>query len=100
MKTPEYVDVDPRTLHLPPARASGADPAKLQRQIAQYGRSTAGMPAPWVYRGSDGGLMIFDGVTRCTRVAKLLPGTLVRVEVVGDLPKPLRHLPSVGDRLP
>jgi hypothetical protein len=96
----EYLDVDPRTLRLPPARASGADPAKLHRQIAQYGRSTAGMPAPFVYRGADQELMIFDGVTRSTRVAKLMPGTRIRVEVVGELASPLGHLPTVGDRLP
>lgn len=100
MTPPEFLEVDPKTLHLPPARASGADPAKLQRQIATYGTSIAGMPTLWVYRGTDGGLMIFDGVTRATRVAKLLPGNLLRVEVVGDLPRPCGHLPTVGDRLP
>jgi hypothetical protein len=34
------------------------------RQIARYGSSVEGMPIPWVYRGTDGELMIFDGVTR------------------------------------
>jgi hypothetical protein len=29
--------------------------------------------------------MIYDGVTRATRIAKLLPGATIRVEVVGDL---------------
>ena len=100
MKPPEYLDVDPRTLHLPPSRASGADPAKLARQIAQYGSSLQGMPTPWVYRGTDGALMIYDGVTRATRVAKLLPGTLMRVEVVGDLPAACSHLPTLGDYVP
>jgi hypothetical protein len=99
MKAAEFVDVDPRRLHLPPARSSGADPFKLQRQIAQFGASTAGMPSPLVYRGSDGELMIFDGVTRSSRVAKLLPAMLVRVEVVGELPFPFAKLPTVGDRL-
>ena len=73
MPTPVFLDVDPRTLHLPPSSRHGADPGKLQRQIARFGRSTAGMPAPWVYRGSDGALVISNGVTRATRVAKLLP---------------------------
>jgi len=45
----QLLDVDPRTLHVPPSRLSGADPFKLQRQIARFGASTAGMPAPWVY---------------------------------------------------
>ena len=101
MKTPEYLDVDPRTLRLPPSRAlTGADPAKLQRQIARHGRSTAGMPRLWVYRCSDGELMIYNGVTRATRAAKLCPGQLVPVEVIDDHPAPGGHLPTVQDRLP
>lgn len=44
--------------------------------------------------------MIFDGVTRATRVAKLLPGTLVRVEVIDDLRYSVGHLPTVEDKLP
>jgi hypothetical protein len=79
---------------------SGADPFKLHRQIAQFGAGTAGMPAPWVFRGSDGGLMLYNGVTRATRVAKLSPGTPIRVEVVGRLAAPVGHLPTIGDVLP
>jgi len=44
--------------------------------------------------------MIFDGVTRATRVAKLRPGTLVRIEIIGELPKECRHLPTVEEKLP
>jgi hypothetical protein len=66
------------------------------RQIALYGTSVDGMPALWVYRGSDGALMFYDGVTRATRVAILLPGTRVRVEVIGDLTAPCGYLPTVG----
>lgn len=95
-----FLDLDPRTLHLPPSLRFGADPAKLQRQIARFGRSTDGMPAIWAYRGSDGELVISDGVTRATRVAKLLPGVFVRVEVIGDLKTPVAHYPTVGGRLP
>ena len=40
----ELLDVDPGILHLPPSRDTGADPGKLQRQIARHGKSTAGMP--------------------------------------------------------
>ena len=100
MKLPEYLDVDPRTLHLPSTRPTGADPFKLQRQVAQYGASTQGMPPLLVYRGSDGGLIIFDGVTRATRVAMLRPGDLVRVEVIGALAVPCTHLPTVGEQVP
>ncbi|MDX1945729.1 MAG: hypothetical protein SFU86_10060 [Pirellulaceae bacterium] len=94
------LQVDPRKLRLPASRSSGADPFKLQRQIAKFGRSIAGMPNILVYRGEDEELMITDGVTRATRVAKLLPGVLVQVEVIGELAGKLSHLPRVEDRLP
>ena len=100
MPPAEVLEIDPRLLRLPPSRASGADPVKLHRQIALYGESMAGMPALLVYRGSDGALMIFDGVTRASRIATLSPGTQVRVEVVGNLTKPCGALPTVGERLP
>jgi hypothetical protein len=100
MSESEFLEVDPSTLHLPPSRASGADPIKLQRQIAVYGASVDGMPALWVYRGSDGALMIYDGVTRATRVATLLPGTPVRVEVIGNLTAACGYLPTVGEQFP
>ncbi len=58
------------------------------------------MPAPWVYRGSDGALQQYNGVTRATRIAKLAPGTRIRVEVVGDLAAPVEHLPAIGDLRP
>src|SRR5437764_9620754 len=95
-----FLDVDPRHLRLPSSRLAGADPFKLQRQIAQYGKSTQGMPPLQVYRGSDGDLMIYDGVTRATRAAKLLLGSLVRVEVIADLSSPVGHFPKVEDLLP
>lgn len=95
-----FLDVDPRTLHLPPSRRMGADPTKLQRQIAGFGRSTQGMPTIEVSRGSDGELMVNDGVTRATRIAKLVPGASVRVEVIDDLAAPVGQLPTIGDTLP
>jgi hypothetical protein len=100
MPSPVFLDVDPRTLHLPPSSRYGADPGKLRRQIARFDRSSAGMPAPWVDRSSDGALVISDGVTRATRVAKLLPGILMRVEMIGDQRTSVGHHPTVGDRLP
>ncbi len=95
-----FLDVDPRTLRLPPSRAGGAAPQKLARQISKYGTTTQGMPVVEVSRGTDSELMINDGVTRATRVAKLLPGTLVRVEIIDDLPVPVGKFPSIGDLLP
>ena len=97
---PDFRDVDPRELRVPPSRRQGADPAKLARQIALFGRSAAGMPAPWVYEGTDGVLVLYNGVTRATRIAKLTPGTLIRVEVIGKLPKPYASDPKIGDLLP
>lgn len=95
-----FIDVDPRTLRLPTTRPSGADPAKLHRQIARHRKAVEEMPPIEVYRGTDGAFMIFDGVTRATRVSKLLPGRFVTVEVIDELPSPVGHLPTVGDALP
>src|SRR5262245_19431025 len=84
---PDFRDVDPRELRVSPSRRQGADPAKLTRQIALFGRSTQGMPPLWAYEGTAGFLVLYNGVTRATRIAKLAPGTLIRVEVIGKLPK-------------
>ena len=96
----DFRDVDPRELRVPPSRRQGADPAKLQRQIALFGRSAVGMPPPWVYEGSDAVLVLYNGVTRATRIAKLARGTLIRVEVIGKLPKAYAAEPKIGDLLP
>jgi hypothetical protein len=100
MGSGESLDVDPRVLRLPPSRASGADPAKLQRQIAKHGKSTVGMPPLWVYRCADGELQINDGVTRATRIAKLLPGQTVPIEIVGTLSSRGAKHPTVEEKLP
>ncbi len=93
----DFRDVDPAELRLPPSRLSGVDPYKLQRQIAVFGKSTAGMPPVWVYEGSDGVMEIVNGVTRATRIAKLAPGTIIQVEVIGHLRRPRGHYPKIGD---
>ena len=95
----EYLQVDPASLHLPGGRRDGVDPVKLHRQLAMYQLSVAGMPPLEVSRGTDGGLVINDGVTRASRIAKYLPGVLVRVEVTGTLPVAVGGLPTVRDRL-
>ena len=97
---PVFLDVDPRTLHLPSSRPSGADPGKLARELSQFGMSTTGMPRLFVIRDGQGRLQIIDGVTRATRAAKLCPGTLVPIEIIGDLPGQCGRLPTVGERLP
>ena len=94
----DFRDIDPAELRLPSSRASGANPFKLQRQIAQYGDSVIRMPTLLAYEGSDGVLELVDGVTRATRVAKLRPGTLVKVEVLGRLRRPAAKR-RIGDSL-
>jgi hypothetical protein len=93
------LQVDPASLHLPGSRRDGADPVKLQRQLAKHGTSLESMPPPEVKRGSDRELVIFDGVTRATRVAKYLPGTSITVEVTGQLTGPVGALPTVGEKV-
>jgi hypothetical protein len=96
---PDFRDVNPRELRVPLSRR-GADPIKLARQIARFGASATGMPAIVVYEGTDGVLVIYNGVTRATRIAKLAPGTLVRVEVIGRLNRAYGPDPKIGDLLP
>ena len=98
---PEFLDVDPGDLYLPPSRPNGADPGKLFRQIARYGSSLDGMPPLQVVRGIEGHLRINDGVTRATRAAKLRPGVLVPAEVIQHLPQvDVTRMPKVKDMLP
>ncbi len=96
----DFRNVDPRDLRVPPSRPQGADPAKLQRQVARFGRSATGMPPPWVYEAADGVLVVYNGVTRATRIAKLSPGTSIRVEVIGKLRRLAAGDPKIGDVLP
>jgi hypothetical protein len=56
------------------------------------------MSPPEVKRGSDGELVIYDGVTRATRAAKLAPGTLITVELTGNLKGPMGGLPTVKEK--
>ncbi len=97
---PDFRDVDPRELRVTGGRRTGADPIKLQRQISRFGASTAGMPPPWVYEASDGVLVLYNGVTRATRVAKLAPGMRIRVQVIGRLRRAYGADPKIGDLLP
>ncbi len=44
--------------------------------------------------------MLYNGVTRATRIAKLAPGTPNRVEVISKLPKAYAADPKMRDVLP
>ena len=96
----ELRNVDPTELRVPPSRRQGADPAKLARQISLFGNSTIGMPPPWIYEGVDGVLILFNGVTRATRIAKLNPGQMIQVEVIGKLARAFANESKIGDLLP
>lgn len=99
MKPAVFVDIDPRNLRLPSLMAA-ASPYKLQRQIIQFGASMVAMPPPWVYESTDGELVVYNGVTRATRIAKLSPGTLIRVQVIDKLKHSGATLPKLGDHIP
>lgn len=92
-------EVDPRDLHLPASRNDGVDPWKLHRQIQKHGASKEGMPAILAYRDFDGNLEIMDGVTRATRIAKLLPGETVPVKIIGKYANQRVNPTTIGDRL-
>jgi hypothetical protein len=92
--------VDPARLRLGAGRFQGADPAKLQRQLSQFGRSLAGMPPLWVLETSDGEYVINNGVTRATRAARFVPGKLIPIIVIQRVAFPGAALPMIQDRLP
>ena len=96
----EFLDVDPRTLRLPPGRTTGADPIKFSRQLSKFGISFEGMPPLMVIRGRNGELQIVDGVTRAARIARLLPGRTLRVEIIEVRPNyDLGRYPTLGEVL-
>ncbi len=75
-------------------------PAKLARQISRFGTSILGIPPIEVYRDVDGRLIIFNGTTRATRIAKLCPGVAIEVEIIRELSKSFANLPTVAEKMP
>jgi hypothetical protein len=53
-----------------------------------------------VYEASDGVLVLYNGVTRATRIARLAPGTPIRVQVVGRLKRASAADPIYNGRRP
>ena len=92
-------EVAPRELRPATSWRDGADPIKLHRQIARFGASTDGMPPLIVYEASDGVQVIYNGVTRATRIAKLAPGATIQVEVIGKLRRAYAAEKTIGDLL-
>lgn len=94
------IEVDPSRLRVNPSKIQGADPTRHHFQISQFGRSKDGMPALWVAQTSDNELVILNGMTRATRIAKLSPGTTVPVEITEHWRRRGATLPTIGERLP
>jgi len=57
------------------------------------------MPPILVYEDPEGVLEVTDGVTRATRIAKLAPGEMVPVVVIGRYRRSRTGSPCVRDRL-
>jgi len=95
----DFRDVDPGELRPASSRRDGADPIKLQRQNTRFAASSDGMPPLIVYEASDGVLVIYNGVRRATRIAKLAAGTKVRVEVIGRLRRAYGSEKAIGELL-
>jgi len=55
------------------------------------------MPPILVHEDSDGLLEITDGVTRATRIAKLMPGERVPIIVIGHYRRSRASSPRVKD---
>jgi hypothetical protein len=49
---------------------------------------------------ADGVLVLYNGITRATRIARLAPGATIRVEVVGKLRRAYAGEPRIGDVTP
>lgn len=79
---------------------NGADPAKLARQLSRHGTSIARSPPELLYQGTDDAFLLYDGVTRATRVAKFLAGTLIPAEIMGTIRMAVARFPKVKGRLP
>ena len=94
------MEVEPGNLRLPPSRINGADPDKLDRQLALFGDSTAGMPPIELTACAGGEFVINNGVTRATRIHRYAPpGTRVPAVVTDTRPTAkVTVLPRVKDR--
>jgi hypothetical protein len=68
--------------------------------MVKFGAVNVGMPPLLVCEATDGVLVVYDGVTRATRIAKLAPGTLVPVEVIAKVRRAFGNDPKIGDLLP
>ena len=68
--------------------------------MAKFGASSVAMPPLVVYEATDGVHVVYTGVPRATRIAKLAPGAMVRVEIIGRLKRSYGQSPKIEDLLP
>lgn len=83
----------------PLAHKGRTQPSSNARSLGSVGRQP-GCPRPGSTRLRTGYSWCYNGVTRATRIAKLAPGSLIRVEVVGKLRRACAGYPKIGDVLP
>lgn len=94
------IHVLPGELRLPATRQAGADPFKLAEQIRRFGSNIEGVPPLFVILGADGEMVIIDGVTRATRVARQQPAATIPVEIIEERPSwSLKHFRRVKETL-
>ncbi len=92
--------VQPGLLRVSPMRPEGADPTKLQDQFNEFGFSKDDIPFIEVTLGSNGEMMINNGMTRATRCCMINSEQPVSVEVIDVRPAwNLSHLPTILDTL-
>ena len=95
----DFRDVDPRELRLPLRGVVQTRTSSSSRSLDSEHRLSA-CHHLWVYEAADGVLVVYNGLTRATRIAKLAPGATIRVEVVGRLRRAYAGEPKIGDHLP
>lgn len=90
----------PGGLHVPPERADGADPMKLQDQFNEYGNDLSQIPPLEVIEAAGGALVAMNGVTRATRSYMVDPDRTVPVIVTMSYPNAeVGHLPTIEQLL-
>ena len=96
---PDFREVDPRELRVPPSRERCARCAAASTVEFDYWEFPNEPPSPWVYEAEAGVLVLYDGVITAAWVAKNSPGVTIRVEVIGRLQRNRAADPKIGDLL-
>lgn len=87
-------------LHVPPERADGADPIKLQDQFNEYRNDLSEIPPLEAVEAAGGALVAMNGVTRAARSHMVDPERAVPVIVTSSYPNAeVSHLPTIEQLL-